>query len=249
MIDPLLLSVTKVSTLKDQRRLTDASGFFYSCGEQLFLVTSLHVFRHDASEHYPDSILIELHTESNNLTQSTDFSVPLYRDGKSIWREGKDGAGSIDVAAVEIDRQALPEGVTYQSFELKHVIGMRDIEIGAALLIVGFPLGFHDTLHHLPVARHAIMASCFDLRFQGHGYFLTDARTHRGMSGAPVVVRSSSHDGSTGDFKWMLAGIHSSRLDVGTRDLHLDETLGLNCAWFADILPTLTTTIRPLHSV
>ncbi len=249
MIDPLLLSVTKVSTLKDQQHLTNASGFFYSCGEQLFLVTSRHVFRDDTTEHCPDRILIELHTDPNNLAHSTDFSIPLYRDGNSIWREGKDGAGAIDVAVVEISRRALPDGLTYRSFDSKHMIGTRDIEIGTALLVVGFPLGFHDTLHHLPVARQAIMASCFDLRFQGQGYFLTDARTHRGMSGAPVVVRSNRHEGSTSEFKWMLAGIHSSRLDVGTRDLQLDETLGLNCAWFADILPTLTATMRPLHSV
>lgn len=249
MIDPLLLSVTRISTLKDQKHLTNASGFFYSRGERLFLVTSLHVFRDEASEHFPDRILIELHTDSNDLAQATDFSIPLYRDGNSLWRQGEDGAGSIDVAAVEIDRKALPQSVTYRSFDAQHMTGMREIEIGSALLVVGFPLGFHDTLHHLPVARHAIVASCFDLRFQGQGYFLTDARTHRGMSGAPVVVRINSDKGSGNDFKWMLAGIHSSRLDVGTRDLELDERLGLNCAWFADILPTLTTTIRPLHTV
>ena len=249
MIDPLLLSVTRVSTVKDQQHLTNASGFFYSCGEQLFLVTSRHVFRDDASEHFPDRILIELHTDPNNLAQSIDFSIPIYRDGKSIWRQAEDGAGSIDVAAVEIDRKALPEKATYQTFDSNHMIGVRDIEIGSALLIVGFPLGFHDTLHHLPVARHAIVASCFDLRFQGQGYFLTDARTHRGMSGAPVVVRSSNEGRSGSEFKWMLAGIHSARLDVGTREHELDESLGLNCAWFADILPTLTATIRPLRTV
>ena len=249
MIDSLLLSITKVFTYEGEQQLTNASGFFYSCGEQLFLISSRHVFRDDTNGHYPDRILIELHTDPGNLAQSTNFSIPLYRDGKSTWRQAKDGAGSIDVAAVEIDRRALPEGVTYQSFNLKHLIGMRKIEIGTALLVVGFPLGFHDTLHHLPVARHAIVASCFDLRFQGQGYFLTDARTHRGMSGAPVVVRSYSDEGPGSDIKWMLAGIHSSRLDVGTRDLQLDETLGLNCAWFADILPTLTATMRPLHTV
>jgi hypothetical protein len=37
-----------------------------------------------------------------------------------------------------------------------------------------------------------------------------------------------------------LLGVHSSRLDVGTRDLDLDEALGLNCAWYADILLKLT---------
>ncbi len=60
---------------------------------------------------------------------------------------------------------------------------------GNAVLIVGFPLGFHDNLHHLPVARQAVIASAFGIRFQGQGYFLTDARMHRGTSGAPVVAR------------------------------------------------------------
>ena len=29
-------------------------------------------------------------------------------------------------------------------------------------------------------------------------------------------------------------------MDMGTRDLLQDESLGLNCAWYADILMTLT---------
>ncbi len=43
-----------------------------------------------------------------------------------------------------------------------------------------------------------------------------------------------------GDLPWMLLGVHSARLDLGSRDLALDEALGLNCAWYADILTTLT---------
>ena len=57
MIDPLLLAVTRVTTLKDEQHLTNASGFFYSCGEQLFLVSSRHVFRDDTRAHFPDRIL------------------------------------------------------------------------------------------------------------------------------------------------------------------------------------------------
>jgi hypothetical protein len=92
----------------------------------------------------------------------------------------------------------------------------------------------------MPVARHAVIASSFGLRFQGQSYFLTDGRTHRGTSGAPVVMRAPERDLMLGDLPWILLGIHSSRLDVGTRDLVLDEALGLNCAWYADILLTLT---------
>jgi len=108
------------------------------------------------------------------------------------------------------------------------------------MLVVGFPLGFHDALHHLPVARHAVNASSFGLRFQGEGFFLTEAVTHRGTSGAPVVMRASDPNALPTPLPWTLLGVHSARVDVGTRDLVLDEALDLNCAWYADILLTLT---------
>ena len=57
-----------------------------------------------------------------------------------------------------------------------------------------------------------------------------------GTSGAPVVMRRAVG----GDLPWSLLGVHSSRMDMGGRDLTQDESLGLNCAWYADILNTLT---------
>jgi hypothetical protein len=109
-----------------------------------------------------------------------------------------------------------------------YLLGTLDqIEVGTSLLVVGFPLGFHDTLHHMPVVRHAVIASSFGMRFQGKGYFLTDARTHRGTSGARVVMRASEQESMRGDLPWKLLGVHSARLDLGTRDLKLDEALGL----------------------
>src|SRR5437588_185776 len=82
------------------------------------------------------------------------------------------------------------------------------------------------------VVRQALIASSFGVRFQGLGFFLTDARTHRGTSGAPVVMHSSS---TGAQLPWKLLGVHSARMDMASRDLQLDETLGLNCAWYADI--------------
>jgi hypothetical protein len=90
------------------------------------------------------------------------------------------------------------------------------------------------------VVRHAVIASSFGLRFQGLGYFLTDARTHRGTSGAPVVMRNTGPAIGDGSLPWKLLGVHSASLDMLTREKDQDETLGLNCAWYADILLTLT---------
>lgn len=241
MIEPVLLAAIRIFTFQQERWLTNASGFLFERDGRLFLVTSRHVVFDEPSGHFPDRLQIELHTDAQNLAKSTGYSIPLYQGGRSVWRQGTDAAGAVDVAVVEIERAALPQGAAYRAFTPAHLLGRLDeVEVGASLLVVGFPLGFHDTLHHLPVARHAIIASAFGLRFQGEGYFLTDARTHRGTSGAPVVMRMQNPQAGVADLPWTLLGVHSARLDVGTRDLGLDEALGLNCAWYADILMTLT---------
>jgi S1-C subfamily serine protease len=238
MIEPLLLTTTRVSTFDGTGALTAATGFFFERDARLFLVTSRHVLFDQPTSHFPERLEIELHTDASNLTRSVRLSVPLYRDGKGEWRQGRDDGGEIDVAVIELERAALPADVDIRCFTPAHLQrSLEEVEIGSSLLVVGFPLGFHDTLHHLPVVRQAAIASAFGLRFQGQGYFLTDARTHRGTSGAPVVLRSAQ----TGDpLPWKLLGVHSSRMDMGGRDLALDESLGLNCAWYADILLTLT---------
>jgi len=238
MIESLLLTTARVSTFLGERALTGASGFFFERESRLFLVTSRHVVIDDPTKHFPDRIEIELHTDAKNLTRSIGLSMLLYLDGKSVWHQGKDSGGEIDVAVIELDRAALPKTVVMRCFTPAHLQhSLEEVEVGASLLIVGFPLGFHDAVHHLPVVRQAVIASSFGVRFQGLGYFLTDARTHRGTSGAPVVMRSPSTDAQ---LPWKLLGVHSASMDMGSRDLKLDESLGLNCAWYADILLTLT---------
>jgi len=241
MIESILLTSARISTFHGQQLLTNASGFFFARDQRLFLVTSRHVMYDEPSKHFPNRIEIELHIDGDNMARSTGFSMLLYRDGKSMWRQGVDESGEIDVAALEIDRAALPDTTIYNAFTPDHLLGEFDqVEVGSSLLVIGFPLGFHDTLHHMPVVRQAAVASSFGLRFKGEGYFLTDARTHRGTSGACVVMRIQEPLASQEVLPWRLLGVHSARLDVGTRDLVLDEALGLNCAWYADILMTLT---------
>jgi len=241
MVESLLLTATRVLTFEQQRPLTNASGFFFERDGRLFLVTSRHVVIDEPTKHFPDRIEIELHVEATNMAKSTGFSIPLYRDGTGVWREGLDSAGAVDVAVIEIERTALPETAIYRAFTPLHLTDSFDeVPVGASLLMVGFPLGFHDTLHHMPVVRHAVVASSFGLRFQGQGYFLTDARTHRGTSGAPVVMCAKEQDVVHGDLPWKLLGVHSAVIDIGNREHHIDEALGLNCAWYADILLTLT---------
>ena len=238
MLETLLLSTVRVKTFTGEFELTNASGFFFTHESRLFLVSSRHVFFDKPSDHAPDRITIDVHVDATDLAQCVTYSIPLYRAGTSLWRHAADLSGDVDVAVIEIGLETFPVNAVYSAFSSQHICdSLEDVEIGSPMLIVGYPLGFHDTLHHLPVARHAINASPLSFRFQGMGYFLTDARTHRGTSGACVVMRASDPEL---DLPWTLLGIHSARLDVGTRDVQVDEALGLNCAWFADVLVPLT---------
>lgn len=241
LVEPILLAAARVWTFLGKQQLTNASGFYFRRDERLYLVTSSHVLHDKASSHFPDRIEIEVHDDPGNLAHSIGFSIPLYKDGKSLWRDARDGGGAIDVAVLELQTQAFPKTAVYRAFTPAHLPGTRDrVEVGDSLLAVGFPLGFHDTLHHMPVVRQAMIASSWGLRFQGKGYFLTDARTHRGTSGAPVVMRQAGAAAGRGDLPYLLLGVHSARLDVGSRDQAVDEALGLNCAWYSDILLKLT---------
>jgi hypothetical protein len=121
MIEPLLLTAARILTFEQQRPLTNASGFFFERDKRLFLVTSRHVVIDEPSKHFPDRLEIELHIDPDNLARSTGFSIPLYRDGKSIWRQGLDAAGEIDVAVIEIQRCALPDTTVYRAFTPDHL--------------------------------------------------------------------------------------------------------------------------------
>ncbi len=241
MIESLLVAVTRVSTMAGGTALTGATGFFFERGDRLFLITSRHVVLDEASHHRPDRLEIELHVDPKNIAAVTQISIPLYRNNQPVWRQGIDSGGSVDIVAVELERAALPQTILLSSFTPDHLVTEFDhVEVGTAVVIVGFPLGFHDSLHHLPVARQAVIASAFGIRFQGQGYFLTDARMHRGTSGAPVVARATTERSGRADFPWMLLGVHATRMDVSNRDINEDERLNLNCAWYADVLLTLT---------
>ncbi len=241
MSESVLHACTQVSTCRGDAPLTRASGFFFARDGRTWLVTCAHVVFDAATGHVPDRVEVELHADRVDLSRSRTVPLPLHRDGVALWRGAQDSGGAVDVAVVPIDAGALGDAATWEAFTPVHLEGALDeVEIGESALIVGFPLGFHDTRHHLPVARQAGIASSFGVRFQGQGCFLTDARTHRGTSGAPVVMRARHGPLVGARLPWRLLGVHASRMDMGSRDRDLDESLGLNAAWYADVLLELT---------
>lgn len=240
-VESILLAVAHVATYQQNQPLTNATGFYFQRGEQLFLITNRHVVCDEANDHVPSRLTITLHSNPDNLAEFTDFSIPLYDDKKQrIWREVQDATSLVDVVAIPLEAHNFPKHTLYKAFTDEHLASdLEEIEVGCSVRVVGYPLNFQDTLHNLPVMRHAIIASSFSLRFKGYGYFLTDSLLHRGSSGSPIVLRVDKRMSGREHFPWLLLGIHSARLGAN-RDVNEDERLNLFASWYADVLLKLT---------
>ena len=116
MIEPLLLTTTQLATFAGNAELSRATGFYFERDARLFLITSRHVLFDEPSQHNPDRIEITVHTDAQDLTQSVQYSMPLYRNGLGLWRTAKDTGGEVDVGALESERGKLPKTATYHAF-------------------------------------------------------------------------------------------------------------------------------------
>lgn len=250
MTDTMFLRVTKILTFAGSQPLTNASGFFYLHEDFLYLFTARHVVIDESANHRPDHLQVSLHADATELQQRADVAIPLYVGGVPQWFQHPRFGSLVDVVAVAVNAPYLLSTHAVSTFSGDDLLGSEEaLPLGQDVLIIGFPLGFHDTLHNLPIVRSATIASSYSHPFKGQPYFLTDARLHRGMSGSPVIAKiHSDSDSNSRDIsgsEWRLLGIHSSALDVSDRDPVQDERLALNTAWYA----TLITEMLPERSI
>lgn len=241
MLDRMYLRVAKVLTFAGGQPLTNATGFFYLHDEFLYLITSRHVVISEAVQHRPDRLQLSLHSHATNLQERDELSVPLYSDGVPQWYQHPNRS-TADIVAVSINDPHVLTRYCIDTFCGNDILEREQaLRLGQDVLIVGFPLGFHDRLHNLPIVRSATIASSFSHPFNGEPYFLTDARLHRGMSGSPVVASLASRADVSGkcEPQWQLLGVHSSSLDVSDRDPNQDERLALNTTWYASLIPEM----------
>jgi S1-C subfamily serine protease len=241
-IDNMFVRVRKVRTITDGEPKTNATGFFYLQDNYLYLITNRHVVVNEPTDHRPEALQIKLHTNAMDLRETQDLTIPLYVDDVPQWREHPGLGDKVDVVAVPINDPLVLSNHFVGAFTPEDIRGQnKPLPMGQEVLIVGFPLGFHDTVHHLPIVRSATIATSFSHPFKGEPYFLTDARMHRGTSGSPVIAKLMRHSDVLGEREpaWFLLGVHSSALDVSDRDPEQDERLGLNVAWYASLIPDI----------
>jgi len=245
-VDELVARVSPVICRREQEIVGRASGFFWAHEKKLFFVTNRHVVVDEESGYGPDELQLRLHTNPDDIRANAFLSVTLYDcKHRSVWLEHPTGGKQVDVVAVPLDHDEVRSRFVVRAFSNGDLVP-EDIELGIGkdLLVIGYPLGYYDEIHNLPIVRNAVMASIYPVPFRGNPYCLIDSRLHSGTSGSPVITKPSTiHrrvDGSVGlftdDSAGFLVGIHSATVDLPCARDQWDEPLGLNVVWFASLL-------------
>lgn len=239
-IDSRLVRVAKVLSFRDGNQLGNATAFFFLRDGYLYLITNRHVVCDDVNQLYPQKLQVQVHDDPADLTSHGELWLDVLDDaGNPRWREHPTLGKAADVVALPINDPTVIANWHVDTFGPGDLLDeARGLPLGQEVIVIGFPLGFEDTLHRLPLIRRATIASVYPLPFKGERYFITDARLHRGSSGSPVVAKI--FDLSTENTAWKLIGVHSASLDVSNRDPSQDEKLGLNVTWYASLVMELT---------
>lgn len=232
-IDPLSVTSLYLKVYANGNQLSTATGFVVEHRSRSFLVTNWHVLsgRHPETGNplsptagIPDEVRIA-HTQKRSLG-SWQF-VPerlLNEDGSPRWIEHRVGR-EIDVACLEL--RNIKEDIRLYPFDMS----LADVDLllypAMTVCVIGFPFGLRPNAF-FAVWKTGHIATDPDLPYKGHPAFLIDATTREGMSGSPVVARTSgSHMTSkgyaiSGGVTTKFLGIYSSRI----RD---DAEIG--CVW------------------
>jgi S1-C subfamily serine protease len=224
-----------LSAYAGRTRIASGTGFFYSPSfSRTFLITNRHVVVKEATSFYPDALILKLHTDGDDLTQSSNLTLPLYSIGQTpTWRQISD---SVDVVALELDTDELKRFVVHAFTPLDMITPDIIVGVGDPLVVIGYPKGFSDEVHNLPVFRRASVASVYPIPFGGKPCFLIDSELHPGTSGSAVITQPSIWEVNEfeaelfDERRYKFIGVHSASYG----------DLKLNVVWFADLVTELT---------
>jgi hypothetical protein len=207
-IEAASLMTTPVLLFNGARQMSQGTGFFFAnttadgAPDTVFLVTNVHV----VTGHPPgsttrdgDRVRIFIHESSDDLTRMRRIELPLYDDrGAPKWI-ASDTSPTADVVLLPIPRETYRD-ISVIVFTEGHTRSDIRIRPTSGATLLGYPYGFYDSVHFLPVWKTGHVASEPNVDFDGLPLFLVDVSAFPGMSGSPVLAVASgiyeSEDGS-----------------------------------------------------
>lgn len=255
MVDSRFLTVTPILYPANNGH---ATGFFFIYDNKTYLVTNKHVVDRQSINDEPlRSVRIFIRPNKGQTNRAEPLDIKLAdEDGEKYWYTHPSEI-EIDLAVVPLHPPVVEESFeasryrgdheneTY-GFDREHLPKPDEIIVGGrGVVIFGYP--YRISSPYYPVARNAFSASPYGYPFRERPRFMTDAKTHDGLSGSPVLTQPSPMQASTsGGFDigsprkaWYLIGVHSATLSTDIR-----EPLDLNEAWYSTLIPDIIESIE-----
>lgn len=221
-IDPISTQSLRVEIMALGNVISSATGFIVQRGSELFLITNWHVvtgYHADTGElldkktaAIPDALRVACHAKAA-LGTLIAVNAPLYAGGAPIWLEHPLGR-AVDVVAVPL---IVPSTVNPICLDLYYGADVRPVPAMPAA-IIGYPFGW-TSAGIWPIWKTGHIATDPAIDYNGRPAFLIDATTREGMSGSPVMARTTGgYLDSKGDFVvssrpvTKFLGIYSGRL-------------------------------------
>jgi hypothetical protein len=263
------LMTTPVVLMSGTRAVSQGTGFFFASTtidgkpDTVFLVTNYHVVAGrpplTSGPRAGDRIRFILHENAADLKRVRPIELPLYdQRGDPMWIMS-DAVPSADVVLIPIPAEAYKD-ISLLVFSEGHTRGDIKIRPSSAATLLGYPYGFFDESHFLPVWKTGHVASEPSVDFNDLPTFLVDVSAFPGMSGSPVLaVANGVYEAEDGTMRTgrvlKLLGIFSAMPVVREKksaDVNgLAETqtteinLQLGYVWKAALIADVAKTYRP----
>lgn len=188
---------TPVFLMNGRQPVQQGTGFFFASTkvdgtpDTVFLVTNYHVVTGRAplskQTAMGDRVQFLIHEDRNDLARVRHLELPLYDAiQRPLWITSETAPGA-DVVLLPVPPAAY-EGVSLFVFTEAHTHGDIKMRPTSGATLLGYPYGFADTAHDLPVWKTGHIASEPNVDFDNKPVFLVDVSAFPGMSGSPVLA-------------------------------------------------------------
>jgi Trypsin-like peptidase domain len=268
-LEPASLMTTPVLLMNGTRAVSQGTGFFFASTtldgkpDTVFLVTNYHVVTGrpplTPGPRAGDRIRFILHENPAELTRVRQIELPLYdQRGDPLWVVSE-AVPKADVVLVPVPPEAYRD-ISLLVFTEAHTRGDIRIRPSSGATLLGYPYGFYDESHFLPVWKTGHVASEPSVDFNDLPTFLVDVSAFPGMSGSPVLAVANgiyeSEDGTMRSGRVLkLLGIFSAMPVVrekkpaevnGLAETQTTEiNLQLGYVWKAALIADVAKTYRP----
>ena len=199
--EQLFFSTTKILAHGINGRVCAGTAFFYSFTynslEYPFLVTNRHMV--DSFSAWSFSFF-KTQNEAPVLDKhinTTPLSCPWFFHPNNLIDVAVTPLGLLlnQLGNPTIFYRQIPSQIALTDVQAEQLDAIEDV------IFIGYPNGFWDDVHHLPIARRGITASPLSVDFNGLPQFIIDASVFGGSSGSPVFIMQSglqqAKDGSS----------------------------------------------------